>query len=173
MITEKLTVKDLIEAQRLHYAKSSVVYGLFILIAWSLITVLLLECFNLCSLGTNSIFVLMIMAFAITMAIALMINSVISLSISYNSKRYFSQQKLFSVPSDVQFNDEGIFIEHQFAKGVIPWNHLTKYKFNESMILLYTSDYSFHIFPLRFFARKDYFDQFIVNLNQNNVPQAK
>lgn len=66
-------------------------------------------------------------------------------------RKLYKQQRALHETHDVTFDEAGIATTYAFAKGVMPWSHVHKWRESEDLFLVYHSDAMFSIFPKRDF----------------------
>jgi hypothetical protein len=70
-------------------------------------------------------------------------------------RQAFEQQQAMLLPTTVTFDDEGLQVSNDLGQGLTPWAHLTKYRENKELFLLYRLDGIMHIIPKRFFGDQE------------------
>ncbi len=84
----------------------------------------------------------------------------------------FKQQKDLSAPFTVDLTDTGFEFRNEFGNSRIPWGDFVKWKENHEMLLLYRSDYRFHMLPKRIFEAQGGIAYVREKLQQHNVRSA-
>lgn len=67
-------------------------------------------------------------------------------------KKIYAQQKELHSPFEIEFTDTAMIFSNEFGNATRPWNHFTKWKENNELILLYHSDVIYNTLPKRIFT---------------------
>jgi YcxB-like protein len=76
-------------------------------------------------------------------------------------RRSFRQNKALSEPMTIEVRPDGVFFEHKYSNGLLPWAHIYKCKSNDRIALLYRTSAMFHLIPQRFFDSVEDYKAFI------------
>lgn len=71
--------------------------------------------------------------------------------------RNFRQNKAMQEPTVWSLGDDGLSFKRTTSAGIVPWNHLLKWRKNESLLLLYPARHAFYVFPKRWFQNEQDF----------------
>ncbi len=82
------------------------------------------------------------------------------LYIPFTAKRSFRQHKALSEPVEMQVRSDGLFFKRENGEGLIPWSHITKWRWNKRLVLLYPTSNLFHMIPSHFFETEEMFRSF-------------
>jgi len=88
-------------------------------------------------------------------------------------KKIYAQQKELHSPFEIEFTDTAMIFSNEFGNATRPWNHFTKWKENDELILLYHSDVIYNILPKRIFTDPQQIDAVKSYLENNEVPAAR
>ena len=83
-----------------------------------------------------------------------------ALYIPFKAKRSFLQHKALSEPVEMQVRNEGLFFKRENGEGLVPWNHIVKWRWNDRLALLYPTSSLFHMVPRHFFATDEMYQSF-------------
>ncbi|HEX2698321.1 MAG TPA: YcxB family protein [Anaerolineales bacterium] len=87
------------------------------------------------------------------------------------AKQIFEQQKELAVPFQMEVSDTGLAFKNQYSNSNRPWSNFRKWKVNKKILLLYFSDISFVMIPIRF-CTDEQIQAMLAYLDNNNVPEA-
>jgi hypothetical protein len=65
--------------------------------------------------------------------------------------RNFRQFKALQEPTVWSLGDDGLSFKRTTSAGIVPWNHILKWRKNEAMLLLYPARHTFYALPKRWF----------------------
>jgi hypothetical protein len=88
-------------------------------------------------------------------------------------RKIFFQQKELSSPFEIEINEEGLKFSNEYGNSLRPWDHYTKWKENNELILLYHSDLVYSIIPKRFVTDPSQIEKIKNYLINYRVPLAK
>jgi hypothetical protein len=80
--------------------------------------------------------------------------------IPWRAKRSFRQYKALSEPVSMEVREDGLFFKRQHGEGVVPWDHIVKWRRNKALVLLYPTSNVFYIVPGHFFPSEGDFEAF-------------
>jgi hypothetical protein len=81
-------------------------------------------------------------------------------SLARRCRKTFAQQKALQVPYQMELTDNEYRAQSELGNSHIPWSSFYKWKANSLLVLVYQSDRIFHMFPRRFFASDDDYQDF-------------
>lgn len=79
----------------------------------------------------------------------------------FKQRRTFRQYKALSEAVTVEVRDEGLFFKRANGEGLVPWSHITKWRSNGKLLLLYPASNVFHLLPASFFPNQESFIKFV------------
>jgi YcxB-like protein len=82
------------------------------------------------------------------------------LRIARQAKKIFKQQKSLQVPYECRITDETCFQKSEFGEARMAWSDFHKWKANDKLVLVYSSDRLFYMVPRRFFTSVEEYEQF-------------
>ena len=87
-------------------------------------------------------------------------------------RQIYSQHKEMAAPFEHEITPTMLVSTTQFGHGDRPWNIFHKWKENEKIFLLYTSDVQFVLIPKRF-CTPEQLEALRLRLRENNVREVK
>lgn len=87
-------------------------------------------------------------------------------------RQIYSQNKEMAAPFEHQITPTALISTNQFGRGERPWNIFHKWKENDKIFLLYTTDVQFVLIPKRF-CTPEQLEALRLRLRENNVREVK
>jgi hypothetical protein len=87
----------------------------------------------------------------------------------YLHKRHYRQYKALSESVTVEVRDDGLFFKRINSEALVPWSHITKWRHNKKLVLLYPVGNAFYIIPSHFFSSPEEFQTFLTVLKTQLV----
>jgi hypothetical protein len=94
-------------------------------------------------------------------------------TVAKRSRKIFGQQKNLQIPREIEICDTHVSAKSERGVGTTPWNEFHKWKANDRIILVYSSDLLFQMFPRHWFASDAEFVGFKELLAQVIGPMGK
>jgi YcxB-like protein len=161
----KLKPEDYIKAQYLHMRPSPWLKYLSIALLSLWLVVLVTVTFSSGSLTNALRFVIPILL--PTLFFCLIYGLILFVTIPWQTRRIFSQQKTLQMEYETVISPETIETTSQHGNTKINLSDFHKYKVGKDLILLYQSQVLFQMFPRHFFASEEDFKTFLSYLEAN------
>lgn len=87
--------------------------------------------------------------------------------IPWRAKKHYRQYKAMSEPVCIEATDMGLSFESSTGRGIIPWDHVNKWRNNDKLLLVYPAGNVFHLVPRHFFSTVGQYEEFIARLQKN------
>ena len=81
--------------------------------------------------------------------------------VRYRCKTIYRQQKNLHNPYELLWDNEFVYMNTEYGDIRTPWQDFRKFKFNESLVLLYYSDALFNLVAVRDFENSAQKDDFL------------
>jgi YcxB-like protein len=167
-VNGKLEWTDYLEAQKLHMRRSGwrrwLLYAVaaFLILGFVLVLISSLQDQDWASLG-------LISWPLIAGGVFLLYSYVV---IPRRVRQLYSQHKEMSAPFEHEITPAALITTTQFGTGNRPWNIFHKWKENDKIFLVYTSDLQFVLIPKRF-CTPEQLDALRARLRENKVREVK
>lgn len=76
------------------------------------------------------------------------------------ARRTFKQFKALSEPMAIEVREAGLFFKSTNAEGLVPWSHITRWRRDNTLLLLYPASGFFYMVPASFFSGHAEFSEF-------------
>jgi asparagine N-glycosylation enzyme membrane subunit Stt3 len=161
-----LTPEDYIAAQYLNGRRKTVVVGIVVFLALSLLGFFSTNgaVFGLGFLG------FVVVGWSIWFVLVLLSNC---FYLPWRCRKTFAQQKTLHQVTDKVIDEEGLSIVSGYGSARIPWGDFYKWKSNGRLILLYQSNRIFNMIPRRWMASDADYEAFKALLSRAIGPERK
>ncbi|MEM7412231.1 MAG: YcxB family protein [Myxococcota bacterium] len=65
----------------------------------------------------------------------------------YAARRTFRQYKALSLPFTAEVTSDGFRVETELGQGLLPWDHIRRWRESKALFLLYPTDGLYHVVP--------------------------
>lgn len=151
----RLQLKDLVEANRIHSQKASLISYFCLILIFLLVP--LISFWSQGDISWNRIFLEVILPNAI---IFTLFYGLIHAIQYFSIKRNFENQPSFRNEISVETTEEGLQINTVTSESKIKWSVYTHWKENSNLFLVYQAPNLFNLFPKRAFASDRQVDEF-------------
>ena len=93
---------------------------------------------------------------------------VVSLGISlpWLAKRTYRQYKALHLPVTIELRSDGLYFRRSHGEGLVPWDHVVKWRCNSRLVLIYPANRLFYLVPAHLFTSPQGFENFVVELTE-------
>jgi hypothetical protein len=81
--------------------------------------------------------------------------------VPWRGRRQFRQNKSLAELMTIEVRPDGVYFEHKYSSGLLPWGHIYKCKNNDRIALLYRTSTMYHLIPRRFFSSDEEYTAFL------------
>jgi len=74
--------------------------------------------------------------------------------------RSYRSYKALQEPTQIDIKEEGLLFTRETAQGLTPWSHITKWRANKNLILIYPTINIYYLIPGHFFTSYEAFEDF-------------